>query len=85
MARVLLFGSRARGDAADDSDWDILVLLPGLVSEARAAAVSRRLYDLEWDTGQVLSVIVRSVEDWDSPRSAMTPFRQIVGREGIAL
>lgn len=25
---VLLFGSRARGDASPDSDWDLLVILP---------------------------------------------------------
>ncbi|MDR3250820.1 MAG: nucleotidyltransferase domain-containing protein [Tannerella sp.] len=25
--RVILFGSQARGDARDDSDWDLLVLL----------------------------------------------------------
>jgi predicted nucleotidyltransferase len=25
--RVILFGSRARGDARPDSDWDVLILL----------------------------------------------------------
>ena len=26
-ARILLFGSHARGDARPDSDWDILIIL----------------------------------------------------------
>ena len=26
-AKVILFGSRARGDAKKDSDWDILILI----------------------------------------------------------
>ncbi|MBR1433792.1 MAG: nucleotidyltransferase domain-containing protein [Bacteroidales bacterium] len=28
-AEALLFGSRARGDARPDSDWDILILING--------------------------------------------------------
>ncbi len=29
VARVVLFGSRARGDCRDDSDWDVAVFLRG--------------------------------------------------------
>ena len=27
--RIILFGSRARGDAREDSDWDIMVVIKG--------------------------------------------------------
>lgn len=28
-SRIVLYGSRARGDARPDSDWDLLLLIPG--------------------------------------------------------
>jgi predicted nucleotidyltransferase len=28
LTRALLFGSRARGEALEDSDWDLLVVSP---------------------------------------------------------
>ncbi|HHW11119.1 MAG TPA: nucleotidyltransferase domain-containing protein [Firmicutes bacterium] len=34
-ADILLFGSRARGDATADSDWDFLILVNGKVDERR--------------------------------------------------
>ena len=42
IEQVILFGSRARGTAHDDSDWDFLVIMPTTLSHgARNLAVRR--------------------------------------------
>jgi uncharacterized protein len=84
-AQIILYGSRARGDAAPDSDWDLLVLLDGHVPYSRIDAVRHRLYELEWDTDTVLSSIVRSKTEWDSPLYDAMPFHANVQREGMRL
>lgn len=35
LIRVILFGSRARGDAQDDSDYDCLIVIRDMTSEAK--------------------------------------------------
>jgi uncharacterized protein len=86
-ARIILYGSRARGDAEPDSDWDLLVLLNGPVEHERASAVMHRLYDLQLvlEECPVLSVIVRTKEEWASPVYQAMPFHENVEREGIEL
>ena len=39
---------------------DFLILLDGVVDDARTDAIRHRLYEIEWDCGEVLSAIVRS-------------------------
>ena len=41
--RIVLFGSHARGDAATDSDIDLLVVLPRVDDKRSAAVQIRRL------------------------------------------
>jgi predicted nucleotidyltransferase len=84
-ASVILYGSRARGDAGGQSDWDFLVLVEGPVDQALVTEVRDRLYDLELETGMVLSAIVRSRAEWRSPRYSVLPLKQIVEHEGIIL
>ena len=84
-ATVVMYGSRARGDAGAESDWDFLILLPGRVGEARADAIRHRLYEIEWESDEVLTSIIRSRTEWDSPRYRAVPFHQNVQREGIVL
>ena len=84
-AQITLYGSRGRGDAAPDSDWDLLVLLDGPVDPRRAAAVRHRLYELEWETGAVLSSVVLSKQEWDGPLARAMPFHANVDADGRRL
>jgi predicted nucleotidyltransferase len=82
-AEIILYGSRARGDAQAESDWDFLILLNGVVDDERTDRVRHRLYAIEWDCGEVLCSIVRSRQEWDSPLHQATPFVQSVQTQGI--
>jgi predicted nucleotidyltransferase len=66
-----------------DSDWDLLILIDGVVDPERETAVWHRLYPLELDVEEVLSPVVLSPQDWASPLYRAMPFHQNVERDGI--
>lgn len=84
-AEIILYGSRARGDAEADADWDLLVLIDGEVDLDRKKAVWDRLYELELRLEEVLSPLVVSRQDWDTPLYRAMPFHDNVDRDGIVL
>jgi predicted nucleotidyltransferase len=58
LAEVWLFGSRARGNAREDSDWDFLVLTDNDLSGGRRWQFSDQLYDIQLESGRMISTIV---------------------------
>ena len=84
-ATVILYGSRARGDARQDSDWDVLVLVDKPEVSVKEEQVFRhRLYDLELKIGEPISTYVHSKKDWSS-KFKQTPFYQRIQQEGMVL
>jgi DNA polymerase sigma len=84
-AKIILYGSRARKDASSESDWDFLVLVDGPVNDERTEAIRHKLYEIEWECGEVLCSIVLNRKEWNSPLYRAMPFHQNVEREGIVL
>jgi predicted nucleotidyltransferase len=84
-AEILLYGSRARGDSIDLSDWDFLILLDGKVNDKITDRIRHRLYEIEWETGEVISSIVRNKIEWNSRPYRSMPIYKVIDREGIAL
>jgi len=84
-AEIILYGSRARGSAQKDSDYDLLILVDGDVNLEKEDIICRGLYPIEMETMQTLSAFVFSRKVWDSPLYQSIPLYQNVEREGIIL
>jgi len=84
-AKIMLYGSRSRGEENGDSDWDFLVLLYGAVDDERTDNIRHRLYEIEWQSDEVINCVVRSRDEWNSPLYRAMPFHENVEREGIVL
>ena len=84
-AKIILYGSRARGTEFQESDWDILVLLnkPN-VNFKDEQKIRHKLFDIELETGESISTFVYSQKDWDT-RLSETPLFKNIKREGIYL
>ena len=84
-ATVILYGSAARGDVKPGSDIDLLILVDKEnLSPLDKKRLKYPLYDIEFETGQIISPLVLSRSDWET-RHRITPFYENVSREGVAL
>ena len=63
-------------DALSESDWDLLILIDGPISDERIDRIRHMLYEIEWESGEIISSIVRNHEEWNSDHYQAMPFYQ---------
>ncbi len=84
-AKVYLYGSQARHEAASQSDWDLLILLNiDRVSFALETNIMDAFYEIELETGEIVSPLIYPKHEWIT-RYRQTPLYESVEREGIRL
>ena len=81
--RIYLFGSRARGDADQDSDFDLLIVVPEVVGSPYR--LHRRAYDVLWGLGAAVDVLVVSRARFERQREVVASLPATVEREGRLL
>jgi predicted nucleotidyltransferase len=82
LQSVILFGSRARGDARDGSDYDVLVVVrgPSLPAKHMVADIGA---DMLYRHDQLFAALVYDAEQWEEVRHS--PLGWNIEREGVAI
>jgi len=82
LSRVVLFGSKARGEDEEFSDIDTLVVIKGLLPDEK-----RKIREVTWEISLeqevVLTAIVYDEEEYQ--KQLLLPFLMQVNREAVAL
>ena len=83
--RIYLFGSRARGDATHDSDYDLLVVVPRSEHPryVREQAAYRALAGQ--GSGVPIEIVVLTREEFEQELPALASLPATVAREGRLL
>lgn len=82
--KAYLFGSRARGDARKDSDWDVLILLDKpKVTLDDYNKYSYPLWELGWDYDELINAVLFTEKEWKE--NGFTLFNHNVQADAISI
>jgi predicted nucleotidyltransferase len=79
---LILFGSRVRGEAGPESDWDILIL-PSRVTSELKHRIRAVLYDIELEEGVVINPLILPKVEWEKGRFRDHPIHRRIDEEGV--
>lgn len=84
ILKMVLFGSRARGDYDEDSDIDIALIVRGLTPKLKDK-ILEEIAEFELEHDVVLSVLILSEEDFDHLKKRERRIALDIEREGVLL
>lgn len=83
VERIVLFGSKARGDDDPESDVDLLVITTDEVTPDEEAAMNDIAWNAGIEHGKVVQLVIRSHERWWHGIDQATPLRHQIDQDGI--
>jgi len=83
VEKVVLFGSKARGDDDRESDIDLLVLTSQPVSWNQRKAINNALYEIQMTHDVIISPLITTVEEWNEGTFSVLPVHEEISNQGV--
>jgi predicted nucleotidyltransferase len=83
--KIVLFGSRARGDSAEYSDMDVLVVLNKIKSKADRDYVSECAWEAGFEHGIVIVPVVYTRDEWENSPERSSLLAIAIEKEGVPI
>ena len=84
VLRMVIYGSKARGDAREDSDLDILLVVRNGTDHLKLPL--REIgYELAVMSDTVPSILAYTQEEWDDRKRRGYSFQRSVERDGVSV
>ena len=81
-ARVWAYGSRARGDALHDSDYDVCIVVSEL-DEVTDQRISDIAFEVGWENDVLITTVTYSREQFERGPLALSPLVASIRKEGV--
>lgn len=81
--KAKIFGSKVKGTAAEESDLDVLILLPFEISEDIRKQIIHKVFNLNLEYGTNISPLIISEEEWENGLVSLLPIHSFIEEEGI--
>jgi predicted nucleotidyltransferase len=85
VSKVILFGSKARGDHDEHSDIDLLVVASKLLHWKEEKAIIGALFDIGMEYDVIFSPLFTSVDEWENGIFTEFPVYQEISRDGAVV
>ncbi len=83
-SEVILFGSKARNDANENSDWDLLITVEAEeLPLNKEKAIIDALYILEVEISEVISALIYTKAEWQNKQNQFSNLYENVLNEGV--
>ena len=82
LDQIIIYGSKARGEAGPESDIDVLVILRK-GDKATKAKVRQIGHLLAVTSEAVPSIMIYTLEEWSARKEGGSPFYRAVTRDGV--